>query len=192
MIASAVVLAVIVFLALLRFGISVEYGADGVFVTARAGPIPIRIFPRKAKLEKAKKKKIKKAKKKKIVHEQKKPGGLKGFLDILSTVKNTLGRLRRRLLIRDLTIRFTAANNDPSKTAMTYGAANAAFGVILPALEKVFRIKRRDLRAYANFYDAAPSIYVKASVSLAVWEAVYIALALLPLIRKRVSPARGQ
>ena len=47
--------------------------------------------------------------------------------------------------------------------------------MILPLIENNFNIKKRDLRASVNFEAAEPYIYVKAILSLAVWEAVYVA-----------------
>ena len=186
MTALIIIIVIILLLALLRFGVTVEYSADGVSLTARVGPLPIRIFPRKEKPGKAAKvKKEKKAKKKKKKEEkpkEKKPGKLQTFLDLLAAVKKTLGRLRRRLLIKNLTVHLTTGGEDPSKTAMIFGAASAAFGAFTPMLENTFRIRRRDFRASADFDAAEACIYVKAAISLAVWEAVYIFLAILPAI----------
>ena len=203
MIAVAIILIVLVLLALLRFGVSAEYSADGVLLIARAGPFSIRVFPRKAKREdkkkdkrkekkkakkKAKKKEKKKKKKEQIekeLPEEKKGGGLKGLMEVAAAAKNTLGRLRRRLLIKRLTVHYIAANDDPSKTAMMFGKVNVVFGMVIPLLEKAFRIKRRDLRASADFNADKPTIYVRAAVSIAVWEVIYIAFAILPLIIKK-------
>ena len=189
MIAIAIVLAVLVLLALLRFGVSAEYSAVGISVTARAGPISMRIFPQKAgRAIKDKKKKKKKAKKEEIdkeIPEEKTPGGLKGFMEIAAAAKNTLSRLRRRLLIKKLTIHYIAANDDPYKTAMTFGTINVVFGMVAPLLEKAFRIKRRDFQASADFHATEPTIYFNASVSIAVWEAIFIVSAILPLIIKK-------
>lgn len=183
MVILIVILAIILLLALLRIGMTVEYSADGVSVMVRVGFVPVRVFPRKEKPEKAEKpKKEKKAKKKKEIPEEKKPGKLQYFLNIVSAAKKPLGRLRRKLLIKYLTIRLTTGGEDPSKTAMMFGAANAAFGTVMPMLDMVFRIRRRDLRAEADFDAVETLIYVKAAISLAVWEAVYIFFAILPLL----------
>lgn len=194
MLASAIILAVVILIALLRFGASVEYSESGFSVKALAGPLEIRIFPRKEKPgkkagksgrkpKKPKEQKVRKPKENKT--EEKKPGGLQYFLEILSAAKNALSRLRRKLLIKRLTIYIIAANEDPSKTAITFGGINAAYGVISSFLENHFRIKRRDFRASADFTAVKPKIYVNAAISLALWEAIYIALALLPIITKR-------
>jgi hypothetical protein len=135
--------------------------------------------------KKAEKKAEKKAKKKaekearKESGEKKKPGPLKPILDMLPAVKTLLGRLRRRLLIKKLIIHYTAAGGDPYNTAFTFGAANAAIGVVVPILERSFRIKQRDFKMAADFNSVQQGIYINAIISMAVWEAVYIVFAIL-------------
>jgi hypothetical protein len=46
-------------------------------------------------------------------------------------------------------------------------------------LENHFRIKKRDFRASVSFDKTEPYIYARARLSLAVWEAVYVAWALV-------------
>lgn len=201
MLALAIVIAVLVLIALLRFGVSVLYSSDGLLVKAFAGPFSLLVYPRKEKQKKetekdgrkkrGEKKRLKKEKGKKEKEKkekEKKPGGLQSFLEILSVVKTALSRFRRRLLIKRLTLYVTAANDDPFKTAMMFGGANAAFGAIIPVLDKLFRIKRRDLQAFVDFTDPKPRVYLEAAFSLALWETVYIAVALLPLILKKQKP----
>ena len=188
MIVLAIVLAVFILLALMRLGLYVEYSGDGTSVLLMVGPMPVRIFPKKEKRERREirkiRKKEKKAKKKAEEQKTKKPGGLKGFLDKLPIIIKGLGRFRRRLLIKKLTLRFISAGSDPSKAALMFGASNAAFGAILPIFENAFRIKRRDYGFSTDFEADVPSIYVNAAISLAVWEAVYVILAILPLFNK--------
>ena len=177
---AAIILAVLVILALMRFGVSAEYGEDGFLLTARAGFIKIRVFPRKEKPKKVRKpaKTAEKAQKK--PEKKKKPGRLKPLQDMLPSIKTALSRLRRRILIKNLVIYYTAAGTDPVKTAMSFGGASAVFGTVTAGLERSFRIKRRDLRAFADFETDEPGIYVNAAISLAVWEAVYILIAIVP------------
>jgi len=192
MIALAIVIAVILLLALLRLALYVEYSESGVSLLLMVGPVPLRILPKKEKSEKQELKKLqkkqlkkeKKAKKKAEKSKTEKPGGLKGFLDKLPLILKGLGRLRRKLLVKKLTVRFVSANADPSKAALMYGASAAAFGATIPLLENSLRIRRRDIRSSADFEATQPSIYVKAAISLAIWEAVYVFVAILPLFTK--------
>jgi len=172
-------MSIFILLALLRFGFIVEYSEVGLEMWVKAGFLRLRL---KDKDEEKKPKKKKPKKKKEKKPGKKGPGGLGGFFDILRAVKKSLDRLRRKLLIKQLTIYYTSASDDPSKTALQFGAANAVFGAIIPALERNFKIKRRDLRAAADFNAKENGIYAKIVVSIAVWEVVYIVFALFPLI----------
>lgn len=190
MMTLAIVISVLIVIALLRFGVSVEYSSEGVIIKLRAGPFSIQIFPTKENPYKERKKTEKKAlrdtrKKTKPKKEpvKKKPGMLSVVLDTLPLIKNMLDRVKRRLLIKKLIIHFTAAGDDPSKTAMIYGTASAVFGTLTPILENNFRIKRRDFQTNVDFINQEQKIYIYAIFSLAVWETLYIVFALFPIIR---------
>jgi len=172
MIVLAVVLAVLILIALLRIGVTAEYNADGFFLTAHAGLLSIRLFPgdQKPKV----KKRVRKAPKIKM------PGKLKPFLDMIAAAKISLERMRRKLLIKELTIHFTAAGDDPAMTAIMYGAANAVFSSLTPLLENSFRIRKRDLVTFADFLAPEHTVYFNAVISMAVWEAAYTGIVLLP------------
>jgi len=167
-------MSIFILLALLRFGFITEYSEAGFEMWVKAGFLRIRLK------EKDKQKKPKKKKEKKP--GKRGPGSLSGFLDMLRAVKKALDRLRRKLLIKQLTLHYTSASDDPSKTALQFGAANAVFGAVIPVLERFFRIKRRDLRAAADFNVKENGIYAKIVVSIAVWEVIYIVFALFPII----------
>ena len=173
MTALAIISAVIILIALLRIRVTAEYSEEGFEVTSRIGPFKLLGRERR----KAKIKKKRKEKRKEI-----RAGGKAAFMDILNAVKKTLSRLRRKLLIKQLTLHYTAAGEDPVKTAMYYGSANAAFGIIIPVLEENFRIRRRELSASADFGADKPGIYAKVIISMAVWEAIYVLTALLPVL----------
>jgi len=167
-------MSIFILLALLRFGFIVEYSEVGFEMWVKAGFLRLRLK------EKDKEKKPKKKKEKKP--GKRGPGSLSGFFDMLRAVKKALGRLRRKLLIKQLTLHYTSASDDPSRTALQFGAANAVFGAIIPVLERNFKIRRRDLRAAADFNVKENGIYAKIVVSIAVWEVIYIIFALFPII----------
>ena len=193
MIALAIVLAALLLIALFRFGLSVEYGADGVKVVLYIGPVRNRLYPGKEKgpKEKISKEKKEKKKKEKISKkrkpEEEKPGKLETALSLLPAIKKALSRLRRRLLIKRLRVRYAAAGEDPYKTALAFGASEAVFGIVLAVAEKSFRIRRRDFSAYADFNATEQCIYVFAAISIAVWEAVYVLFPFVPVLLKSKS-----
>jgi len=177
MLALAIIFTVLIILAFLRFGIIAEYSDEGFKLWAKAGFLKFELL-KDDKKEKVKKPKKEKAKKSTSV----KPGSLNDFMVILKSVKNALSRLKHRLLIRDLTLYYLSAGDDPANVALSFGAANAVFGAILPVLERNFRIKRRDLQASADFEAKKQRIYAKIAISIAVWEVFYVVFALFPII----------
>jgi len=199
MTALAIILAVIVFFMLLRFGVAAEYGDEGLYVTAIIGPFRLRIFPKKEKpgaderkaRRKARKQEKPKKKKKKEEPKKQMPGDLRTYLDLLPPIKNMLGRIRRRLLIKRLAIYYSAAGTDAATTALIFGAANAVLGAMAPILDNSFRIKRRDFRTNADFTSAGQKIYVHAAISMAVWESVYVVFALLPILTGLLQSKQG-
>ena len=196
MTALIIVFGILFLIALLRFGVAVVYNESGLAATAKVGPLSIRIFPRKEKPERRKKKPAAKVvKKKKEKKERKKrekepekpeekPGLLDTFFEMLRAAGVVLGRIRRRLFIKRLILHYTAGGLDPAKTALTFGRLSAASSLILPALEKNFRIRRCDIKTSADFESDKPHVYINAGISLAVWESLYIVFALLPVLLK--------
>ncbi|MDR2589589.1 MAG: DUF2953 domain-containing protein [Oscillospiraceae bacterium] len=171
-----IILVVLILLAFLRVGVIVVYNEDGINVWEKVGFIKFQIKTDK------KKKRVKKIKKK---GKSVKPGNLKDFMTILKSVKNALDRLRKKLLIKKLTLHYTSAGENAAKTAIGYGAANAAFGIIVPIFEKYFHIKKRDILVLADFESDLNEhkIYAEVQISIAIWEVIYVISALLPILK---------
>ena len=176
MTALLIILAVIILLALLRIRVAVKYDETGFQVRANIGCFSFLLFPEK----KLKVKKIKKIKKKKI--QLIKAGNLEELLNLLKPIKVALSRLKRRLLIKKLDLTYIAGGDDPSDVAMSFGMANAVSGIIIPIFEEHFRIKKRNIEILADFDACKQKVFINFVISMAVWEIVYVAFALLPLI----------
>ena len=186
MLAIAIIISSLVLLALLRFGIIVEYSDAGFESWLKVGFLRLRIGGKgDSDWLDLIGKMFKKPKKKKP--KEKKPGDFQTFLNAIKAVKKALDRFRRRLLIKRLTLYYTSASDDPSKTAIGFGTANAVIGTIVPILERYFRIKKRDLGVFADYEETKPRIYAKIIISLAVWEVFYMAVALLPILTASVA-----
>jgi len=179
MLALAITLSIIILLALLRFGIILEYSDEGFHYWGKVGFLKFRIDKDKSK---KRKKKVKEKVKPKNINKQILPGSLSEFMDMLRAVKNLLDRLRRKLLIKKLTLHYVSAGEDPANIALQFGAAHAVFNTIIPLLEGYFRIRRKDLNASADFNAKEQSIYAKINISIALWELIYVISALFPVI----------
>jgi len=192
LIALGVTLAVLLALALLRFGVEAEYSADGIWAVAYAGVFRFRVYPKKTG-KKRRTEKLSRVKRKVKKDDKgpgaKKPGPVGDLRGILQTTKKMLHRLRRKLLIKKLTVYYTAAGADPVRTAMAFGGANAAIGTILPMIENCFKVKNRQINVKADFELEEPGVYINAALSIAVWEAVYIITAIVPYILKNLGKA---
>ena len=163
-------------LAILPLGVSVKYDEDGAVVKVIAGPVKITLFPRPKKDKKEKKQKIKDPESPKEPEKQadpakteqpvkepsskaekkekpaKKSGGpITDFLPLVQIALDILGAFRRRLRLNVLELKLIMAADDPCDLAVNYGRAWAAVGNLMPRLERVFVIKKRNVEVECDF-----------------------------------------
>ena len=155
-----VILAVLVLIGCIPVGVDARYNADGVFLAAKLGPFRLQLLPQKPKKKPKKRKQQQKQPEKAPASsepQEKKSnpllsGGVDGMLQLLDLAFDTLGDLRRKLRVNELTLRVLIGGaDDPAKAAMGYGRAWAAIGVITPALERLFVIKKRDIQPALDY-----------------------------------------
>ena len=155
-----VIFAVLVLIGCIPVGVDARYSADGVFLTAKLGPFRLQLLPQKPKKKPKKRKPQQKQPKKspaKAEPQEKKPnpllsGGVDGLMQLLDLAFDTLGDLRRKLRVNELTLYVLIGGaDDPAKAAMGYGRAWAAIGAITPSLERLFVIKKRDIRPALDY-----------------------------------------
>jgi len=190
MVALAIVLAVLALLAFLRVGVRASYSEEGFALRAKVGPVWIGILPKKAGGGKKPKKPRKKKKKKEPEKEEKKGGPVETIRRFLPPVTDTLGRLRRKLRVDSLTVRYLSASDDPFDAAVNYGRASAAMAALSPALDNFFNIRRRDIRADACMEGGGDKIFADIRLTIAVWEIVYVGCGMLPVLKKQKSAAQ--
>lgn len=197
-------------IALLRVGARAAL-EEGVFsLRILAGPIKLKLLPKEETEkpepeepgeEKKKPKKPKKAKKAKKAKKGKKgePGETAGgeekkkelpvkiTVELISTVLNAvgelLGRLRRKISIDRLTVHYTVASEDPASAAMTYGYASAGISALMPVIENIFKVRERDVGVAVTFERSEGDFYIDAQLTLAIWEILYIAFAVWPVVK---------
>ena len=155
-----VILAVLVLIGCIPVGVDARYSADGLFLAARLGPFRLQLLPQKPKKKPKKRKPQQKQPEKtpaKAGPQEKKPnpllsGGMDGLMQLLDLAFDTLGDLRRKLRVNELTlyVRIGGAD-DPAKAAVGYGRAWAAIGALTPSLERLFVIKKRDIRPALDY-----------------------------------------
>lgn len=171
-----IIVLVLFLISLIRLGGQVRYSEDGLLVRLIAGPLRITLYPAKPKEKKEKPKKEKKPKQKKGKNPEEqsgekpepKGGMLKLFMKMLPVIGEAAGTLRRKLRIDDLTVHMTWATDDPAKTAMGFGRANAMLGMIWPIFDHSFKVKKHDLGVVVDFDQSRPTVYCNAALTMTV------------------------
>lgn len=189
-------------LAQVRVGGIVEFSRDGVQVMARLGVFKLTVYPWKHKKKPPKEKKIEEApvpsQKETPAPPQKeepstKPGGrwdsLKQFLPLIS---DAAGRFKQKIQVDKLYLDVLAAGADPAAVAMAFGGVNAAVGMIWPLLENNFNIKDRRIRTAVDFQAKTPTVWLYASFSLTIGQAVSLTARLAIRFFKILSGLKAQ
>ncbi len=184
MIALCIVLGLLLLLLLLPVGVCFRYDENGAVLSAIAGIIKIRLFPRAKKAAKVTKTSAqKKAPKAKNWHETKTAetpktlgGKLKDFLPFIRLAASMAGDFRRRLVMRCCKIRVTVGGKDPADTAVAYGAAWAAVGTATPILQSAFRVKKQDVAVDCDFAAEGTTVTAELRVTIRVGQSLRLLL----------------
>ena len=181
-------------LGILPVGVSVIYDEDGALVRLIAGPLKIQLFPmrKKSKGEKKEKKPKKKAnpegtsKKQRAANttepaeKKKKSGGpITDFLPLVNVVLKFLDGFRRKLRVNVLELKLIMAADDPCDLAVNYGRAWAAVGNLLPRLERVFVIQKREIEVECDFTADKTKVLARLDLSITLGRILGLVLVLL-------------
>ncbi len=180
------VLLLLTLLLALPVGGEAEYSEEGFRLWLRIGAIRKRVDlapknedkekPRGEKKDKKPKKEKKKKSGEKASLGEKLGGGLENFRELLPIITQTLGKLKRSLIIKKLELSFCAAAPDPARAALSFGAASAGAGMVVPFLQSNFRIKSMDVRNSVDFTASKSRVYAHADIRIRVGAALAIAI----------------
>lgn len=180
--------AVVLLLAILPLGVFVSYDEDGVVVKIVAGPVKITLFPRPKKEKKSEKKSKKKTSASpaeqlpkppqppKQIPEKKKGGSWTDFLPLVQVALDFLGSFRRKLRIDQLELKLTMAGDDPCDLAVNYGRAWAAVGNLMPQLERLFVIKKRNIEVACDFTASQTLVKFRSEATITLGRLVSLAV----------------
>lgn len=201
-----IALGVLTLIAILPVGVSARYDESGPYVAVIAGPLRIPVFPIKKKEKKEKKEKPKKIKKqtsaKPAAKQKKQPskgGSLSDFLPIVDRVLDFLTGFGRRLRVKHLYLKLILAGADPSDLAVNYGRGCALMGNLIPLLERVFVIQKRDTEVECDFLADKTTVIARLDISitigrvisLVVIRGIPILIELLKVMNKRKGGAKA-
>ncbi len=159
-------------------GVRIRYNAEGALVQVILGLIKLTLVPAKKKEKKPKKKPEKQAKKKEDTipsepspapKEKKKSGGpITDFLPLVEVALDFLGSFITRLRFDNLELKLILAGDDKCALATNYGKAWAALGNLLPLLDNVMNIKRRNLEIECDFVASQTTVIAAADVTITI------------------------
>lgn len=161
-------------LAILPVGISAIYNTYGPLVRLIVGPVKVTLYPSKKEKKEKDKPSAKEAKKKqkapsaKTKSKEKKGGSFLDFLPLVQTILDFLSAFRGKLRVNRLEMKLIMASDDPCDLAVNYGKAWAALGNLMPHLERLFVIKKRDLEVECDFTAEKTLIFARLDLTITV------------------------
>lgn len=181
-----ITLGILTFLAVLPVGVRIHYDADGPLVKLVLGPVKVTVFPRPKKENKQPKQK--EAEKEKTPEKKEQPkeaalpkppqppqpkpekkekgGSLTDFLPFVKLAFDFLGDFRRKLRMKELFLRLILASSDPADLAINYGKTWTAVGNLLPALDRWFVIKKRDVEVECDFTASETKVIARVEITI--------------------------
>ena len=171
-------------LAWIPLGIRVSYGEAGFEARVIAGPVKITLFPRKKRKKKLKttdssektteettKSPSEKKRPEAETTEKDEPGmqsggSLERFVPWIRLGLDFLGALRRKIRLDNLYLHVVLAGDDPCDLAVNYGRAWAAVGDLLPKLERIFAIRKRDIQVGCDFAAEKITVAVRGDMTM--------------------------
>jgi len=177
-----IALGILILLGILPLGVSASYNMQGFFLKVIIGPVRISLLPT-AKNEK-KKKEIKTPAKntardseKPVKKQHSKEGGdVKDFLPLVEIALKLLNDFRRKLRVNCLELKLILAGDDPCDLSINYGKAWTALGNVMPQLERVLIIKKRNLEIECDYLADKPVVYARIDLTITLGRLLYIAL----------------
>ena len=161
-------LAVLLLILLLPLGFRFVYRESQSGVWVLIGPLRFRVYP----AQKSKKKAT--SKKSADKPNKQKGGSYRDFLPVLKTVLEFLGEFRRKVRVKRLDLKMILAGDDPCDLAVNYGRAWAALGSLVPQLERLFTIKKRNLEVECDFAAEETLIYARVDATISVIRVLHL------------------
>ena len=180
-------------LAVLPLGVRIRYNSEGLLVKLILGPVKLTVFPMPKKKKKEKKKESPKPEAEEPAQPQKslpqppqpqkplpqppqpprekKPKAEKGgsvldFLPLVKTALELLGDFCRKLRVDDLYLRLILASSDPCDLAVNYGRTWTAVGNLMPQLDRLFVIRKRDVQVECDFTGSETTVIARADITI--------------------------
>ena len=169
-----IALGILLLLGMMPLGLRVGYDDAGLRASLLIGPVKLFLYPRQPKEKKAK---TETEKQSKSSGKAKTSGGsVSDFLPLVQLILSLLDNFRKQLYITHLRLKLILGGGDPCDLALNYGRGWAVLGNILPLLEQVFVVKKRDLEVECDFTADQTTIVAGADIVIRLWQLLAILL----------------
>lgn len=153
-----IALTVLLLIAAIPLGVLVRYDSRGPLVRVIVGFVRFTVIPLPKRTKKPKKEappKTEAPQKTAPQPSQKEPpqkgGSLRDFLPLVNVLLDFMSSFRKKLRVNNLTLKLILAGDDPCDLALNYGRAWAALGNLMPMLDKIFVVGKRDCEIECDF-----------------------------------------
>lgn len=191
---------ILILLLLIPLGVSGIFDCNGPLVRLILGPVRLTLYPRKRKKNKNAEEDSKDtapagtSKK----QESKQGGSIKDFQPLLKFIFDLLTDFRKKLRVDRLELKLILAGGDPCDLALNYGKAWAALGNLMPRLEELFVIKKRDLEVECDFASHQTRVFARLDLtitlgrvlSMGVWHGFRLLREYLKIMNQRKGGAK--
>ena len=163
-----IALAVLCALVCMPIGIRAIYRYADSGVWLLIGPVKIRLYPRKQKGKVSKEN----DKKPSAGKHPLKGGSVADFLPIFKSILAFLDEFRSKIRVKCLELKIVLAGDDPGDVGIHYGRTWAALGNLIPHLENLLIIKKKDIGVACDFTAEKTLIYARVDVTITVARAL--------------------
>ena len=145
--------AAIILLCFIPVGICLAHDSGKTRVNLSVGPIRIMPYPRKKSKKKDENGKDggKGQKDDFETRDKKSNGTFSNYLSALQFVFEVLSDFRRKLRIKRLELNWILSGDDPCDLSINYGRVWAAVGNLMPQLDRIFVIKKRNIEIACDY-----------------------------------------
>lgn len=175
LIALGILLTVPALIPLIPIRLNVIYNQEGLTYKLFFGLLKIK--PEWLESEEGLKPRLKRdakviTKKAKAAATEKDGGDLSQFWPFLEALGKFLNDLRKKIRVKKLELHLVMGGDDPCNLALGYGKAWAAVGNIMPLLEQIFVIKKRDVQVHCDFMAQSTKLYLKVNATMTLFRLV--------------------
>ena len=176
MIAIICGLAVVVAVLLLPVGVRASYDSGGAILQLLVGPICVQLFPVMKKTRKRKpEKRSRKGNTTAVKTKTKTGGNLSDFLPIFRVAWDLLRDFSNKLTVERLEVKLVLAGEDPCDLSLNYGRTWAAVSNLMPRLESVVTIHKRDINISCDYMADQSTVFLLADITMSIAKLVALA-----------------